>query len=187
MTWNRHRNPWVLGALGLIVVLILFVFTLNLGIRAFGFRAYKINSSAMAPTLQLGERILVNARSYMGASPQRGDVVTFMRPEVSSSIVFVKRVIALGGDTIEGKGDIVKLNGTVLEEPYIAPIDAAIDPPVSFGPETVPAGKVFLIGDARQISNDSRYFGFVDLKNIRGKVIYIWVSKNSSRTWTRVK
>lgn len=177
----------MLGACGLIVVLILFVLTVNLGLRAFGFRAYTVNSAAMAPTLQKGERIPVNAHVYKGVSPQRGDVVTFLRPEVSRSVVFVKRVIAVGGDTIEGEGDAVTLNGRILREPYIAPDDTSMNPPPNFGPVTVPAGKFFMIGDARQISNDSRYFGPVDSKNIRGKVIYIYMSKNRSRAWTPVK
>lgn len=186
MNWKPRLNPWVLRGLGLFVVLVLFVLVLNLCLVALGFRAYTINSAAMAPTLQFGEHILVNWRAFKNASPQRGDVVTFVRPDVGK-FVFVKRVIAAGGDVIEGEGDIVKLNGAILHEPYIAPVDTSIPPPPSFGPVTVPAGKFSVIGDARQISNDSRYFGCVDSKNIRGKVTYIYWSKEPSRDWTRVK
>jgi signal peptidase I len=110
MKWKPRLNPWVLGGLGLFVVLVFFVLVLNLCLVALGFRAYTIKSAAMAPTLRSGEHILVNVRAFVNASPQRGDVVTFVRPNVGE-FVFAKRVIAAGGDVIEGEGDIVKLNG----------------------------------------------------------------------------
>lgn len=187
MSWKRRLNPWAVGAVALFVLLILFILTMNLCLRAFGFRAYTINSAAMAPMLRPGEHILVNANAYSSASPQRGDLVTFVRPDVAGEVVFVKRVVAVGGDTIEGEGDLVKLNGVILHEPYTAPINKSDEPPVPFGPVSVPAGKFFVMGDARRNSNDSRFFGCVDLKDIRGKVIYIVWSKNPSRNWTRVK
>jgi signal peptidase I len=98
-------------------------------------------------------------------------------------------VIAVGGDVIEGEDQIVKLNGAVLRESYIAPVDASEGPsiPIPFGPVTIPPGKFFVIGDHRQVSNDSRYFGSVDSKEIQGKVTYIAWSRDSSRNWTRVK
>jgi signal peptidase I len=170
----------------LFVLLILFVVSLNLGSRAVGLRAYTIPSAAMIPTLRPGDHFLVDTLAYTNSSPQRGDVVTFVHPAPGASL-FVKRVIAVGGDVIEGEDEVVKLNGAVLREPYIAPVDGSEPPPVSFGPITIPPGDFFVIGDARQNSNDSRYFGFVDSKEIRGRVTYILWSKDPSRNWTRVK
>lgn len=186
MNSKRRLNPWVVGAAATFVVLILFVLSVNLCLLAVGFRAFTIASHAMAPTLQLGDRILVDTRAYMVKQPERGDVVAFVRPDVGKSL-FVKRVVAVGGDVIEEAGNVVKLNGAILQEPYIAPIDMSKAPPIDFDPTTVPPGAVFVIGDARQNSNDSRYFGCVNLKQIRGRVAYIYWSKNPSKDWTRLR
>lgn len=186
MNWKRRWNPWVIGAAALFVVLILFVISLNLRLAAVGFRAFTIASAAMAPTLRSGERILVDTRAYLVNPPERGDVVAIARPDVGKAL-FVKRVVAVGGDVIESAGNVVRLNGAILREPYIAPIDMSEDPPIDFGPTAVPAGEFFVIGDARQNSNDSRYFGCVDLKQIRGRVAYIYWSSDGSRNWTRVR
>jgi len=186
MKSKRWLNPWVVGTAATFVVLILFVLSVNVCLLAVGFRAFTIASGAMAPTLQSGDRILVDTRAYMVKPPERGDVVAFVRPDVGNYI-FVKRVVAVGGDVIEGAGGVVKLNGAILQEPYVAPIDLSNDSPIDFGPVTVPSGAFFLIGDARQNSNDSRYFGCVNLKQIRGRVAYIYWSKDSSKDWTRVR
>jgi signal peptidase I len=186
MKSKRWLNPWVVGTAATFLVLILFVLSVNVCLLAVGFRAFTIASGAMAPTLRSGDRILVDMQAYMVKPPERGDVVAFVRPDVGNSF-FVKRVVAVGGDVIEGTGGVVKLNGAVLQEPYVAPIDLSNDPPIDFGPITVPPGALFLIGDARQNSNDSRYFGCVNLKQIRGRVAYIYWSKDSSKDWTRVR
>jgi signal peptidase I len=182
----NRKQRWAL-TFGLALIFVcLAVIAANLCLRVFGFRAFTIPSAAMVPTLQPGDRFFVDALAYTDKAPQRGDVVTFVRQGMGDTI-WVKRVIAIGGDVIEGTGYEVTLNGQVLHEPYVAPVDASEAPPPPFGPVTVPAGKLFLIGDARQNSNDSRYFGFVDLKEIRGKALYIYWSRNSSRVWQRVQ
>jgi signal peptidase I len=186
MKSKRWLNPWLVGTAATFLVLILFILSVNVCLLAVGFRAFTIASGAMAPTLQSGDRILVDTRAYTVKPPERGDVVAFVRPDVGNSL-FVKRVVAVGGDVIEGTGDVIKLNGAILHEPYVAPIDMSNDPPTDFGPITVPPDALFLIGDARQNSNDSRYFGCVNLKQIRGRVAYIYWSKDSSKDWTRVR
>jgi signal peptidase I len=130
----------------------------------------------MVPTLQPGDRFFVDSIAYANKAPQRGDVITFVREGLGDTM-WVKRVIANGGDVIEGVDEEVTLNGHVLHEPYVAPLDTSEALPPPFGPLMVPAGKLFLIGDARQNSNDSRYFGFVDSEEIRGKVLYIFGQK----------
>jgi signal peptidase I len=180
-----RKQRWAL-AVGIPLLLLSFVVvTVNVSLRILGFRAFTIPSAAMVPTLQPGDRFFVDTLAYTDKAPQRGDVVTFVRQGMGETI-WVKRVIAIGGDVIEGADYEVILNGHVLHEAYVAPVDASEAPPPTFGPLTVPAGKLFLVGDARQNSNDSRYFGFVDSKDIRGKVLYIYWSSNSSRIWQRV-
>jgi len=188
MQW-RSVSRWVLVfaiPLALLVLLGLVALTTNLGVRAFGIQPYTIPSEAMVPTLQPGDRFFVDTLAYAKQAPQRGDVVTFVR-DITGETIWAKRVIAIGGDIIEGSGDEVKLNGHVLHESYVAPINASEPVPDHFGPVTVPAGNFFVMGDNRRNSNDSRYFGYVDARHIRGKVTYIYWSKDQSRIWQPVK
>jgi len=188
-TPTRRNRRWVLWTLAItlpVALFVLFVFTVRLGLRAGGVRAYVISSAAMAPTLEAGDGVFVNNFAYASSTPGRGDVVTFVRDGMGET-VWVKRVIAIGGDVIQGSGNQIILNGQVLHEPYVAPIDSSEPLPDPFGPITVPLGKLFLIGDSRQNSNDSRYFGCVDSKNVRGKVTYILSSKDPARNFTRVR
>jgi signal peptidase I len=182
---NRRWVLWILAVTLPVGLFALFVFTVRVGLRAGGVRAYVISSAAMAPTLEAGDRVFVNNFAYASGMPDRGDVVTFVR-EGTAGTVWVKRVIAIGGDVIEGSGDQITLNGQVLHEPYLTPIDSSEPVPDPFGPVTVPAGSFFVMGDNRHHSNDSRYFGFIDAKNVRGKVAYIYWSKDAVRNWTRV-
>jgi len=185
---TKRKWKWIRWALLIVlpvVLLALAALTFNLGVRAYGFWPYYTPSKAMAPTLQQGDRFFMDARAYLKAAPQRGDVVVFVREETGKTL-WVKRVMAIGGDVIEGANDTVTLNGKILSEPYVVPVDASEPVPDPFGPVTVPAGKLFVMGDNRHNSNDSRYFGFVDVKNVRGKVTLIFFSKDASRNWTRV-
>jgi len=142
----------------------------------------------MVPTLQRGDRFLVNALAYTTIGPQRGDVIIFThRDPEEGEVLWVKRVVAVGGDVIECAGDKVILNGRVLHETYLAPADESGSWPDPTGPIAVPPGKFFVMGDSRQNSNDSRFFGFVDSTQIRGKVTYVYAAKDRSRDWTRVK
>jgi len=185
----KKRNAWALG-LGIgFVVFVALIFSLRLVVRGSGLRAYIIPSAAMYPTLRPGDRVLVDARAYAHSTPQRGDVVAFVKDEEElGKLRYIKRVIAVGGDVIQGDGEEVKLNGKILQEPYIASVDNSADPAISFGPVTVPPGQLFVIGDARQNSNDSRYFGCIDVSQVTGRAFYVWGStKDSSRTPHRIR
>jgi len=188
----KPDRSWILWTLAiavplvLVVLFVLLVATFSFGAQAFGLRSYVKVGVDMSPMLQQGDRFVVETRTYEKHAPQRGDVIVFAREGFGNS-VWAKRVIAVGGDTIGVANDKVTLNGKVLAEPYLAPITASEPLPDPFGPVTVPAGSLFLLGDNRHNSNDSRYFGFVNVKNVRGRVIFIYWSKDSSRRWTRVR
>lgn len=165
---------------------------LALIIRAYIVQAFKIPSGSMIPTLLIGDHILVNKFIYgtkipltdkkilVWRSPERGDIIVFKYPE-NPKKDFIKRVIATGGDVIEERDKIVYVNGKPLYEPYAYHVDRTIrpggnDPRDNFGPVLVPKDKVFVMGDNRDQSYDSRYWGFVDMKDIRGKALLIYWS-----------
>jgi len=155
---EKTRVKWFLGILGGILVVAALL-------RLFVFQPYVITSNSMEPTLQSGERILVNTLTYRFASPSRGDIVVFAYPR-DEKRTFVKRVLAVEGETVELRGNQVYINGQVIQEPYLHPGDY---PP--FGPETVPQGKVFVLGDNRRVSEDSREWGLLDKENLIGKAV----------------
>jgi signal peptidase I len=141
--------------------------------RAAGFRAFGIPSSSMEPTVIKGDRIMVDLRAYVGAPPHRGDPVV-VRHE---GLFIIKRVIATGGETIEGKNGVTFVNGKELTEPYaVHRMGAnARDQLLNFGPVTVPPGKLFVMGDNRDVSYDSRMpeYGPIVVNDLSGKPLYV--------------
>lgn len=173
---------------------------LALIIRAYIIQAFKIPSGSMIPTLLIGDHILVNKFIYgteipftdkkflILRSPEKSDIIVFKYPE-NPKKDFIKRVVATGGDVIEERNKILYVNGKALIEPYAQHFDRSIrfgenDPRDNFGPVVVPKDKLFVMGDNRDQSYDSRYWGFVDRKDIRGKALMIywsWDPDNSLR------
>ena len=184
-------------AFGMALLIALVVRTLLL-------QAFKIPSSSMENTLLVGDHIFVNkfiygyhvpytkGRILRFSTPKRGDIIVFVFPEDTSKD-FIKRVIGLPGDTVEIRRKTVLVNGTPLEEPYTRFADGMdaellvrtrdILPPVR-----VPAGKLFVMGDNRDRSYDSRFWGFVDMDAVLGKALFIYFSIDWNRGvgWTEV-
>lgn len=165
---------------------------LALFVRTFVVQAFKIPSGSMLPTLQIGDHLLVNKFSYgvrlpvTGTSlisrqgPARGDVVVFRFPR-DRSLDYIKRVVAIGGDTIEVREKQVFVNGEQVENPHAQftsrdIMSSGAGPRDNFGPVTVPEGKIFVMGDNRDNSYDSRFWGFVDLRDVLGKALIIYWS-----------
>lgn len=185
-------------SIGIAILIALFI-------RAYIIQAFKIPSGSMIPTLLIGDHLLVTKFIYgvkpplmenkilVIDKPKRGDIIVFKYPE-DPNRDFIKRVIAIEDDIIEGKDKKVYVNGKQIDEPYIRYTDSYIhprelDPRDNFGPVVVPKGKVFVMGDNRDHSYDSRFWGFVDLKDIRGKALIIywsWDSENSKPRLERI-
>ncbi|HOW56906.1 MAG TPA: signal peptidase I [Smithellaceae bacterium] len=161
-------------------------------IRTFIIAAYKIPSGSMKPTLLIGDHLMVNKFIYgvkipyfrktiiPVTDPERGDIIVFIYPQDRSKD-YIKRVIGKGGDKIEIKNKKIFLNGKeysdgvgVYSDSKIYP--AAINERDNFGPVTVPQGHLFVMGDNRDESMDSRFWGFVDLKDVEGKALIIYWS-----------
>ncbi|MDE0805897.1 MAG: signal peptidase I, partial [Acidimicrobiales bacterium] len=131
---------------------------------------YAIPSNSMAPTLTPGDRIIVEKSPIDLNGLHRGDVVVFHRPDTLGSNVpdtLVKRLIALGGDTVEARGGTVLVNGTTLPEGYTS------GPTRNFGPVVVPAAHVWVMGDNRPDSLDSRRYGPIPSSSIMGTALAV--------------
>jgi signal peptidase I len=146
-----------------------------LGVRATLVQTFYIPSESMEPTLEVGDRILVNKLSYRLHDVHRGDVVVFRRPPSAPSTPdgtddLIKRVIALPGETIEAREDgRVYVDGDLLDEPYLPEGTRTDNLPL----QTVPEGKVFVMGDNRDHSGDSRMFKAIDEDLIVGRAFVI--------------
>lgn len=181
-------------AIGMALLLALFI-------RTFIVQAFKIPSGSMIPTLQIGDHILVNKLSYGiripfwehylvdFTRPHRGDVVVFIFPEDRTKD-FIKRVIGVGGDTVEIRGKKIYINGRQVEDPHAHfegddPQTAGLPSRDDFGPRTVPENHIFVMGDNRDRSYDSRFWGFVNLDDVRGKAFLIYWSWDGTDRWVR--
>jgi signal peptidase I len=174
-------------------------------VRTFVVQAFKIPSRSMVPTLLVGDHILVNKFIYGVkvpflrktiipiTNPQRGDIVVFIYPNDRSKD-YIKRVIGVSGDKIEIKNKIIFINGKQYSDAYGIYSDNVIypgsmQPRDNFGPVTVPPESLFVMGDNRDESADSRFWGFVDLKDVEGKAFIIYWSWNHEETnlrWQRL-
>jgi signal peptidase I len=134
-------------------------------------QAFKVQGTSMSPELRDGERILVNKFLYYFGDIARGDVVVFWYPE-DPQLSFIKRVVALPGETVEIRSGAVFVNGSPIDEPYVSGANADLR---SSSAQEVRPGHFFVLGDNRKGSNDSRSWGFVPQRYIYGKAfLRIW-------------
>ena len=142
-------------------------------IKTFLIQAFYIPSASMEPTLEIQDRVLVNKLSYRLHDVHRGDVVVFERPPNDKGEIrdLIKRVIGLPGETVEGRDGTVYVDGRPLREPYLPTGTVTTD----FGPNAVPEDYVWVMGDNRGNSSDSRVFGAIAESTIIGRAfIRVW-------------
>ena len=150
-----------------VVVIVAAAFVIALLVQAFLIKPFTIHQVSMRPTLEEGDRVLINRLSYHFRDPERGDVVIFHSP-MSEGEDLVKRVVAVAGDTVAVRDGKLWVNGIAQEEPYLLEQDFAGVYPDD-GPETlIREGEVFVMGDNRNNSGDSRFFGPIDADLIMG-------------------
>ncbi|NTW04724.1 MAG: signal peptidase I [Peptococcaceae bacterium] len=142
---------------------------LALIVRAFLFQPFYIPSGSMEPTLQINDEILVNKFGYRVWDLERGDIVVFKYPGDPSKD-YVKRLIGLPGEKFELKNNKLYIDGQEISESYL-PKDMRFN---DFGPETVPEKAYLMLGDNRNNSEDSRYWGFLPQENVIGKAMFIF-------------
>lgn len=164
---ERQRGKWR-GGLAELAVTILVAFVLVFGVvRPFVVAAYKIPSRSMVPTLEVGDRILANKFVYDFFEPERGDIVVFESVDENDDQTLIKRVVGVAGDKIRVRRGSLYVNGELQEEPYLN--EHRQTPQDTYGPITVPEGNIFVMGDNRDNSADSRVFGPLPLENVEGE------------------
>jgi signal peptidase I len=165
------------------VVVLVIAVLLAAGLRTFVFQPFKIPSSSMVPTLDVGDRILVQKAFFNWHDVRQGDVVVFAHPPADNECSgpdntdLVKRVVAVGGQTIYSAGNTVYVDGRKLAENYLPeddPLGPAIPKASARSPYRVPAGDFYVLGDNRAISCDSRYWGPVEGSTVVGKAVLLW-------------
>ena len=170
-------------------------------LRLVAYQPFNIPSSSNEPSLMLGDYIFVSKLAYRFGDPERGDIAVFKYP-ADTNIDYVKRVVGLPGDRIQMKDGVVYLNGRPLPQEALAPLNLSYNAdPMTLYRETlpdgrsyvignmtdvgsvdntaeylVPAGHYFALGDNRDNSQDSRYWGFVPDENIVGKAFFVWMN-----------
>ena len=173
---------------------------LALLIRSFVVQAFKIPSGSMLETLQIGDHILVNKFVYgveipfLGAEllalgePHRGDVIVFVYPKDPDKD-FIKRIVGVPGDVIEVRDKLLLVNGDRIPDPHAQFVEGRSGnqvPRDNYGPFAVPEGQVFVMGDNRDRSYDSRFWGTVRIDDIRGKAFLIYWSWDRENLRPRV-
>ncbi len=183
----RFRKDWIEP--------ILIAFILAAIIRSFIIQPFKIPSGSMEDTLLVGDQLMAAKFIYglripfgndffiRWGNPKQGDITVFQYPE-DPSVDYIKRVVATAGQVVEIRDKQVLVDGNPMEFPahgkFIDPhvLPAHMGPRDNFGPVTVPDGQMFMMGDNRDNSNDSRFWGYVPYRYVKGKAFIIWWSWN---------
>jgi len=184
---EKRKTKWREYGESLLIALIIAII-----VRSFFLQAFKIPSSSMAPTLLIGDHLLVNRLSYVVkvpftdivlfhlGSPERGDVIVFRYP-IERDKDFIKRVIATEGETVEIKDKVIFVNGKRIDDPWGRFLDKSIVPGYiapkdNLGPIKVPKDSIFVMGDNRDRSADSRFWGFVHRDDLVGEALILYFS-----------
>lgn len=182
-------------------VLLVIALVIAFLLKSFVAQPFYIPSSSMEPQLQIGDRVLVSRLAYRFHDPRRGDLIVFPSPEATAKDtslppvrlvrdlfegiglakpkreMLIKRVIGLPGETVESRGGRVYVNGELLVEPYLQPTIVTPD----FAPTTIPEGRLWVMGDNRQLSRDSHVFGPIDAGGVIGRAVFkVWPPLDAS-------
>jgi signal peptidase I len=163
-----------------LVLTVVVAFVLVFGVvRPFVIEAYRIPTESMVPTLEVGDRILANKFIYHFTDPKKGDIIVFDSVDEGDDQTLVKRVVGVAGDEIQVEDGVLFVNGEAQNEPYL---NQELPFRGSYGPTEVPEGHIFVMGDNRGNSADSRVFGPLPLENVKGEAfVRFWpISKIGS-------
>jgi signal peptidase I len=179
----------------------IYAVVLTLVLRVFVVQAFRIPSESMLPTLQVGDFLFVNKFEYGPkipfthwrlpglAKPKPGDVIVFQFP-LEPNRDYIKRCVAVAGQTVEVRDKSLLVDGQKRDENYVVYEDQRVHPRGfelrdNYGPYVVPPASLFMMGDNRDNSNDSRYWGPVDFDLVKGRAMFIYWSWDGERNWPR--
>jgi signal peptidase I len=172
------RDSGFVGSVMELIVIVAAAAILAFGIKTFVVQPFLVPSGSLEPTVMTNDRVLVNKFIYRFEPPRRGDIVVFSDP-YGKLPALLKRVVAVGGDTVDVKDGHLWLNGKELIEPYVH--GKPTEPGTVPMPLKVPAGDVFLMGDNRPVSGDARFFGPQPVSHIEGKAFAVYWPLTSMR------
>ncbi len=176
MDWLRRATRWCTVVLVVVVL-----------VRVFIGEASVVPTPSMEGTVLVGDHLFLDKALYgptvpvlglrlpMLRSPRRGEIVAFRFP-LDPQMTFLKRVVAVGGDTVEIRRSQLYINGRAVGEPYVVHRNPAGEASDNLAALRVPAGKLFVLGDNRDDSEDSRYWGFVPVENVIGEPLLVYWS-----------
>jgi signal peptidase I len=187
--WKRQVRETVNSAMWAVVLFLI--------IRGLAFQAFRIPSPSMEDTLLIHDFLFISKLTYGPnipfthtrlpglRKPRPGDVIVFQNP-VNPKEDYIKRCVAVGGQTVEYRNKVLFVDGVKKDEPYVKHVYPNMDPRRdTFGPLRVPKGYLFMMGDNRDNSQDSRFWGFLDMKLVRGKAEVIYFSWDGAKKFPR--
>lgn len=156
------------------VVLVGLAFFLAQGIKTFVVQPYIVPTGSMIPTIELRDRVLAEKISYRFREPAAGEVVVFANPDKSDPVakILIKRIVAVGGQTVDLRDGKVYVDGEPLDEPYVH--GKVSDPGTISTPVTIPQGYVWLMGDNRPNSGDSRFYDAQPVSEVEGRAFFTY-------------
>ena len=169
-----ERRPSALRQIVEFILTLAVAFLVAQAVRTWVIQPFVVPTGSMLPTIQLSDQVLANKFIYRFTDPQRGDIVVLHDPD-GKVTTLIKRVIAVGGQTIDLQNGHVVVNGQALTEPYShgLPSIPLRGSTITF-PYKVPADSVWVMGDNRTDSQDSRWFGAVPLSSVHGRAFFIY-------------
>ncbi len=174
-----RQSAGILRTLLSVIGLVAMVLVLSWGLRTFVFQAYEIPSGSMEETIKPGDMVFSEKITYYSSDPAPGDIVTFEDPDPDhAGRILIKRVIAVGGQVVDLRDGRVYVDDVLQDEPYTRgepsfPLTSLPGTTVDY-PYTVPEGSLWVMGDNRTNSQDSRYFGAIAERSVTGKAIFIY-------------
>ena len=180
-----ERHGFLSGVIEMVIT-VAVALAVALLLRTFVFEVYEVPTGSMLETIQEGDRLVGEKVTYRYSEPKQGDIVTFSNPD-GSDTTLIKRVIATGGQTVNLVDGVVYVDGVALDEPYTLgkasyPLDYSLTGVTMSYPYTVPEGSVWVMGDNRTNSLDSRYFGAVSVDDITSRAVFIFWPFSDAQT-----
>jgi signal peptidase I len=174
---DNAEEPGLARTIVELVLMLAMAFVLALGIKTWIVQPFVVPSGSMEPTILIGDRVLVNKFIFRFTTPERGDIVVFPNPQPDPVVkTLIKRVVAVGGDTLDIRDGKLWRNGKPLDEPYVH--GKPTEPGTVAMPITIPPGYVFLMGDNRPESGDARFFGPQPVSVVEGKAFFTYWPPN---------
>lgn len=182
----------LIAYIGISVLVVIVSQSIGLAVKTNIIQAFRFPSGSMEPTLLIGDHILVDRRDA-AKNPKRGDLIVFQYPEDPAKD-FIKRVVAVGGDQVEIKDKVLYVNSNEVKEPYVSHqeanmIPASQNPRDNYGPQVIPKDSYFVLGDNRDKSYDSRFWGAVSKDKVKGTVknlYWSWDKEKFAVRWNRI-